>query len=421
MDVATLTKFSPKMITSIVAVLGFISFGYGSREFEVNEDVLGCYRPEEHIDNPNNYANAPEGSPRDVTGYRKLRGGLVNGELDFDRNAMKNYITNEDGDWDTSSNYVRKTLIECIELGRKAREDDNDEDMWVALRLLGYALHTLEDYAAHSNFIEVTLQALGHSNVFTHVGDNVRFNSPNGKKVSPIVTGTFGGADFFHSLLGEATDKLSSKGIGDLSTTLSQSKDSNVDNFRKILTKLLKSKDRGEADDSDGSNSEADEKVNRLEEIRRRARENNNIDENELHDIIYEVITIHDDITRSIEAVMDKIPFINEIMDEASNTLQVFIYSTIEPFLSPVLKDLKDALYEASACVVDDDSQRIVFNDPNSSDPTHSMLAKDHFGNILNQPAGRLAKVIITHAVNAVVKDGWDGDAYVSLSSSRLC
>jgi hypothetical protein len=34
-----------------------------------------------------------------------------------------------------------------------------------------------------------------------------------------------------------------------------------------------------------------------------------------------------------------------------------------------------------------------VFNNPNASDPTHSLLAKDHFGVILNEPAGELAKV----------------------------
>ncbi|EIM22694.1 Het-C-domain-containing protein [Wallemia mellicola CBS 633.66] len=323
---------------------------------------------------------------------------------------VENYIANEDGEWDTSSEFIRKNLVACVELGRRARQDDNDEQMWEALRLLGTALHTLEDYAAHSNFIEVALQSLGYENVFTHVGENVRFDSPNGKKVSPIVTGTFGGLDFFHSMCGEVSDKLSSNGVGDLSTKLSQSKDSNVDNIRKIITKLLKSKDKGEKDDSDDGHADADQKVNRLEEIRKHAKDNTNMNEDEFHSMVMEVLTIHDDITRAIEAVMDKIPFINELLDEASNTLQVFIYSTIEPVLSPILKNLKDAMFEVSAGVIDDHSQRIVFNDPNASDPTHSMLAKDHFGNILNGPAGRLAKVVITHAVNTVVKDGWDGD-----------
>lgn len=50
---------------------------------------------------------------------------------------------------------------------------------------------------------------MGHQNVFPHVGQNVKIRAPNGRDVYPLVTGTFGGADFIHSLMGEATDHLS--------------------------------------------------------------------------------------------------------------------------------------------------------------------------------------------------------------------
>ncbi len=43
---------------------------------------------------------------------------------------------------------------------------------------------------------------MGHSNVFVHVGDNVRVQAPNGRWVAPLVTGTFGSSDFLYSLLG---------------------------------------------------------------------------------------------------------------------------------------------------------------------------------------------------------------------------
>ena len=39
----------------------------------------------------------------------------------------------------------------------------------------------------------------------TLVSKSVLVDSPNGQ-VPPVVTGTFGGADFFHSLLGETTE-----------------------------------------------------------------------------------------------------------------------------------------------------------------------------------------------------------------------
>lgn len=44
--------------------------------------------------------------------------------------------------------------------------------------------------------------SMGHSEVFTHVGDQVRVHAPNGRPVAPLVTGTFGSSDFIHSLLG---------------------------------------------------------------------------------------------------------------------------------------------------------------------------------------------------------------------------
>jgi hypothetical protein len=50
-------------------------------------------------------------------------------------------------------------------------------------------MHTLEDFAAHSNFCELALVSMGHQHVFVHVGDNVRIQAPSGKWVAPIVTG----------------------------------------------------------------------------------------------------------------------------------------------------------------------------------------------------------------------------------------
>ena len=65
-----------------------------------------------------------------------------------------------------------------------------------------HQLHTLEDFAAHSNFCELALVNMGYQDVFVHVGDQVRIQAPNGRWVAPLVTGTFGSSDFIHSLLG---------------------------------------------------------------------------------------------------------------------------------------------------------------------------------------------------------------------------
>ena len=51
-QVGTMKMVSSEAIRILLWVLGFLSFGYGTKEFEVTRDRLGCYRPEEHIDNP---------------------------------------------------------------------------------------------------------------------------------------------------------------------------------------------------------------------------------------------------------------------------------------------------------------------------------------------------------------------------------
>jgi hypothetical protein len=43
---------------------------FGTKEFEVTADRLGCYRPEEHIDNPKDYADNLDARQYD----RRLRG-----------------------------------------------------------------------------------------------------------------------------------------------------------------------------------------------------------------------------------------------------------------------------------------------------------------------------------------------------------
>lgn len=45
-DVGTVKSVSAEAIRLLLCVLGFLTFGYGSREFEVTAERLGCYRPE---------------------------------------------------------------------------------------------------------------------------------------------------------------------------------------------------------------------------------------------------------------------------------------------------------------------------------------------------------------------------------------
>ena len=51
-DVGGLKQLPKETIRVMLWVLSFVTFGFATGEFEVTEQRLGCYRPEEHIDNP---------------------------------------------------------------------------------------------------------------------------------------------------------------------------------------------------------------------------------------------------------------------------------------------------------------------------------------------------------------------------------
>jgi len=50
-----------------------------------------------------------------------------------------------------------------------------------------------------------------------------------------------------------------------------------------------------------------------------------------------------------------------------------------------------------------------VFEDDHATDPTHTMLSKDHFSNILNEPAGKTASKVVEWVVPQLMQ-AWDDD-----------
>ena len=191
-DVGTLKGVQADTIRVLVWVLGFMSFGYATAEFEVTAERLGVYRPEEHIDNPKDYADNADAKQFD----QRLRGPISPAELAVDPNTgMKNYIANESGGWATSLGYIKYSFARSIHFGRlytHGAQKGREEDLCEALRCLGQGLHCMEDFGAHTNYTELALRELGYHNVFPHVGAHTMMNL-HGKQVFPLVTGTFGG------------------------------------------------------------------------------------------------------------------------------------------------------------------------------------------------------------------------------------
>ncbi|KAF9485078.1 Het-C-domain-containing protein [Pholiota conissans] len=410
-DVASLKKVQLQTIINLCMVLGFMAHGYATHEFEVTADRLGVYLPTEHIDNPKGYAEG-----EDARQYHpNLRGPVDPRELEIDpRTGMKNYIANEQGHWDTSKALVRRTLERCIHIGRQNRSTGQKQDEYEAFRLLGQSLHTLEDFSAHSNFCELALVSLGHNQVFMHVGDQVRVQAPNGKWVAPIVTGSFGSSDFIHSLLGEATDHLSSASVTDLNKELDKARSKSLSNTRgpggpsispgDALRDLLFTL-------PGGSGSEMSRDLENIERIRAGpAAGGKNPDEmspQELHAVLWQVLTFRDSVVKKISKTIEKIPGLGPLIEKITDSISVFVFTTLEPFLKPVLKSATSGLQSVSGEVIDNVDQYEVFNDPRASDPTHSFLSKDHFNLILNEPAGQIARIIVKHTVQLVSK-AWD-------------
>lgn len=116
--------------------------------------------------------------------------------------GLKNYIASENIGITTSAGLVRNLFGRSIQLGRQYARSKNEADLYEALRLLGTGCHCLEDYSAHSNFTELALIELGERGIFPHVGRRTMIDLPGARQsVYPLVTGTFGGVDFLHSVM----------------------------------------------------------------------------------------------------------------------------------------------------------------------------------------------------------------------------
>ncbi|KAK0465515.1 Het-C-domain-containing protein [Desarmillaria tabescens] len=395
MDIAGLSKLSADTLVLVVSVLGFMAFGFATREFEVTPDRLGVYLPVEHIDNPKGYAEK-EGDARQF--HPKLRPPVDPRELEVDeRTGMKNYMATEDQGWDSSTAHIRRTFRACIEYGRRASGQEGAE-LYEAFRLLGTGLHTMEDLLAHSNWCEIGLRKMGYEEVFCHVGDNVYVQTPSGERVPPLVTGTFGSADFMHSMLGEATDHISQASVTALNDQMAQTSQNN-DTAEKLsaLKKLLSKVGGGDDKLSQGEQLQAQSQAYHFDP--------DNVAPPEVQKQLLDLLKWRDDVYRDIIAKIEMVPGLSDLIDELSNALTAYVYTVIAPWLTPILTQATSALGEGSKAVIDSDDQYEVFDNADASDPSHSLLSKDHFGLILNEPAGKIAQIVVVNSIQRQMFD----------------
>jgi hypothetical protein len=430
-----------------------MSFGYATGEFEVTSERLGVYRPEEHIDNPKDYADNVDARKFDP----RLRGPVTEAELAVDpHTGMKNYIANERGGWATSAGYVKFSFLRAIHFGRMythgpSNQRGREEDLAEALRCLGQGLHCLEDFGAHTNYTELVLRELGYHDVFPHVGVQAGITL-NGKHVYPLVTGTFGGVDFFHSVLGEATDHITSSEIDEVNTALVDAVSCNNNGKRgpggesaacsgliDVLSKVPGTGNLIQEAQSLQAASDAQAASNArsggYDDYGSRAGGQGGYQQPPTFDAppgsvggppgpnipgtetdpatiipkIYPILVFRDNVVRSISAIISKIPGLEKLIETITERVTLFVLSLLAPFILPIIKTASAQLKSGSSAVIDSAAkhQYEVWTIPTSTDPTHSMLSKDHFSNVLNEPAGLVAVAILQYVAPRVIY-AWD-------------
>lgn len=433
------TGVNQDFLRYIIGSMAYVEFGYATNEFDVSSSRLGVYRPEEHIDNPEGYSAGTNATTID----KRLRGPVSAEEIAIDhKTGMKNYIANESGSWSTSADFVRKSITSSISNGRTATKNMDQNALYEAERLLGQALHTLEDFTAHTNYCELVLIDMNYTDVFPHVGSNTKVNAGERKGLYPLVTGSFGSADFIHSFLGAAQDSLdqsisSLHGLESrLNATIGTSKES-AEKLKWYLgmlppsTQLLIQTSMSSLSSSSGISFSSSTKLQDNSDPSTAAKQavdqfiaflqghtvpqvkaNSGITTDEARQYLTPIFRFHDTVMRAVDESLDvNNPVVKHFHTTLSQSLNSFTLSMAQPTLTPILECLRVSFLKASMLFAEGDAtQWAVWGNATSTTPTHSQLAKDHFDIHLNEPAGRIAMTVVQYITPMIIK-AWDDES----------
>ncbi|WP_268797880.1 HET-C-related protein [Pseudomonas huanghezhanensis] len=321
-------------IVDVMAVKHFRLRRHFPEHFTVSPQMLGVYRPTEHIDNPKvSDPQASEPTLRDKDFEPLVRDGNPLLDVDYET-SMKRYMAQ-------SVTFMQAEL----KIAMQERSVSN-------LRAFGSALHVLEDFFAHSNFVELSLIKNGHTDV-------VAWTSPAPCKAGiPLVTGMFGPTDVLASLAGPLGEILFSTE----DVTYMPVKAGDRSPREQVLLILLE----------------------------------------EHHNPSY-LEAFNTYLTTRDEWV--DLPFV-EFLQRCAQYL-LGLSSVVGNGVGIIMKDLLTHLGENV-----DDWQTRYGQDPHlngSTDPTHSQLAKDHAEHPLHLLAASLASDAVKQVAQAMT-DYWNGD-----------
>jgi type VI secretion system secreted protein VgrG len=326
-------KISRKELTELVDVLAELEFVVKNSDkkiFTVTEKLLGVYRPVEHIDNPKNDAlNAPDPKSIDADFQKKPTAEYF--VIDYG-SSMRNYILH-------SKQYMREMLGKAISSGPTAE----------GFRQLGAALHVLEDYFAHSNYVELSLRKAGYSKVLIWTTED------NCKRKTPVVTGMFSSDDVIASTAGLIADTLFK-----VEWELEEEKPGHRTKADRIITILLK--------------AHSDERLLASYE--------------------------------SYLGIRDQIAAL-----PGQKYLKIAMHNTVGMIANVHNWVLSTLIHLVGNSV--DDQQVVRRGDPNmngSLHPSHSQLAKDHDDHPFHTIAATLAQDAVRHVGKSIAARWWGGD-----------
>jgi hypothetical protein len=95
-------------------------------------------------------------------------------------------------------------------------------------------------------------------------------------------------------------------------------------------------------------------------------------------------IEYHDELLQNISQTISQIPVLPKVLEQLEEQLSLFVFSVIAPFIIPVIDQVKNELATGATQIIEssEKDQLNIFYDDSCTDPTHSMLSKDHFTNV---------------------------------------
>ncbi|MCV9926620.1 Het-C domain-containing protein [Flavobacterium sp. LS1R49] len=351
---------------------------------ELTKDILGIYRPEEHIDNPKGLKDFSSLSvsfqyeyPKGSFTTKKLYAGEDAKTLVVNGLNLKNYIATKDvpdPQRPTSDVYMFQQLKLAVQYGK-------NKD---GFRHLGAAFHVLEDFFSHTNFVELALIKAGSllldQNKNSELGKQLSLVYPWVQDMKgadyntiPIVTGKFLLDDTMASVLPKAGDKMFPVGIQDY---VQRKPGDRTFQDAFILTTL---EDLSTGQQTDGLEKDPVYMGMKSSELL-------NMYQNylKLIDIKAEAVEFSGWLGRTIDRGLS-------FMGDSLATFNNIAYNLV---LGSIDDDLKIEQTENS-------------NKNYGTDPTHTQIAKDALNHPLNPLASELAKIAVKDVATRVL-DAWE-------------